>query len=281
MAFVIIAASIGFGLILGSFLNVLITRFPLSLSERGSSVYRGRSRCDHCEKTLSWYELIPVVSFVALGGKCARCAKPISSVYTGVELLLGALFALVGYFFVYADGINGIVTAYIFSSTWFYAHGLLVYGAVFVLLGIFLFDLRYRYIPDTFTGLLVVFGIIESYLKIFILHTEALFPVMVTALGASGVFFALWFFTRGRGMGFGDVKLAFAIPLLVGSLQGIAALLLSFWIGAVWSLLLVAFGRKTMKDSIPFGPFMVLGTYLIIFYPNLANSLLFWGYGIL
>lgn len=306
MEFILLAASLGFGLVLGSFLNVLVSRFPLLAKGGGISVYPdksdrqlgrndffrllyrkvyrflmrffasvgvfwGRSRCDHCGKVLVWYELIPVLSFLVLRGRCSVCAQPIPFRYSVIEAIMGGAFLGIMQRFLFSDMVNGIMTHDIASSSGIlYLHAGAVFIGVFCLIGIFAFDAAYRIIPDSLTGILFFAGIVESAIKITFLGIESISSVASAAAGISVFFFALWFFTEGKGMGFGDVKLSVVLPVFVGSLEGIASVFLAFWIGAAVSLGLIAAGRKKSKDQIAFGPFLAAGALAVLLYPEMG-----------
>jgi len=237
-----------FGSIIGSFLNVVIYRY-----NTGTSIARGRSMCFSCGKSLSWYELIPVVSFLIQRGKCYSCKSKISFQYPTVEILTGLLFLL--------TWISG-----------FQIIELLFYWTVMaILLVIAVYDIRHKIIPNGF-----VYAFIILSLGNLILTSDF---GMWDWLAGPILFFpfaSLWFMSRGTWMGFGDAKLAWGIGWFLGLYAGASAVILSFWIGAVWGLYLIAFSkihrllgkgkRFTMKSEIPFGPFLVLGTLLVFFF---------------
>lgn len=209
-----------FGLLVGSFLNVLADRLPF-----GESVLWGRSHCDFCRKPLRWFELIPIVSFLFQGGRCLRCKKKLSFQYPVVELItaLG---------FVY------------FTGQWAY---MIIFCAFVV---IFVSDLKYQIIPDS-----MVVVIALSTLAAIGLQADHLYA----SCGAGLFFYAIWRLTKGRGMGFGDVKLAFALGLFLGFPDIIVALYMAFLTGAIVGVILILIGQKRPKSKIAFGPFLVAG----------------------
>lgn len=226
------------GLSVGSFLNVVINRIP-----RGESI-RGRSFCDTCRTTLAWYDLIPLVSFILLKGHCRYCGSLIPLHYPLVELLTAILFVTV-YLRISFAGVA--LPYYLFMM------------AVFVV--VFFSDLIYGIIPDT-----IVFpAILASLLFVFTLQPSSFTFHVLSALGASTFFAVLIFVTKGRGMGWGDVKLSALMGLMLGFPGIIVSLYLAFVMGAVISVLLIAAGRKTMKDVVPFGPFLVTSTLFTFF----------------
>ena len=207
------------GLCVGSFLNVLADRLP-----KGQDVLWGRSRCDHCHRTLRWFELIPIVSFVSQGGRCRRCHKRLSFQYPIVELVVGLGFM------------------YLPVQYWIIFSGLLV---------IVISDLKYQIIPDSMVFIAAIGSFFAS-------------AHVLTGLASMALFWAIWRLTRGRGMGFGDVKLAGVLGLFLGFPLILFALYAAFLTGAVAGVILMMTGRKTLKSKIAFGPFLVFGTALAL-----------------
>ncbi|KKU80689.1 MAG: Prepilin peptidase [Candidatus Gottesmanbacteria bacterium GW2011_GWA1_47_8] len=237
------------GLCVGSFANVLIDRLP-----KGESVWFGRSHCDHCKKTLRWFELIPLLSFVLQTGRCRRCHKKLSIQYPLVELATGFMVVLIqGQAF---EARQGLALGLIFSS----------------LLVIFVADLKYMIIPDSMI-VIGIFGVLLQGRALGGLQGSAL-----SGLGAAVFFLALFLVTRGRGMGFGDVKLAFLLGLWLGFPRIIIALYLAFLTGAVVGVTLILGRKKKLKSKIAFGPFLVIGAIGAYFY---SGQILTWWEGIL
>lgn len=239
------------GLFVGSFLNVLIDRLP-----RKETFIKGRSYCESCKKELAWYDLIPVLSFVVLSGKCRYCGKKLSSYYPLIELTTGLMFALV-YLFLIS---NFQFSMFSFSYYLFIASVLIV---------IFFIDLKYGIIPDKIVFPAIIVGFAYS----FIVYRPSFLIYLVSAIGAllffiiiSLVFYAL---TRKIGFGGGDVKLAFLMGLLLGFPGIVVGLYIAFLTGAVISIILILWRKKRFfKDSIPFGPFLILGTLAALFWGN-------------
>lgn len=219
------------GLSLGSFINVLIDRLP-----KGESVLTGRSRCDWCKKSLRWFELIPVVSFISQSGRCRRCRHPLSLQYPLIELLTGLSLAVI----------------YLLSS---YSLILLFsYSLIFVsLLVIFMADLKYQIIPDS----MILLGLVGALPQLF----RSAYPgsFILSALGTCAFFFLLNRATGGRGMGLGDVKLAFLLGLLAGFPRIVVGLYLAFLTGAMAGVILILTGKKSLKSRLAFGPFLIVG----------------------
>ncbi len=178
------------GIILGSFFNVLIDRLP-----KGQNVLWGRSHCDHCKKTLRWYELIPVISYIFQAGKCRRCHSGLSLQYPVMEIITG-----LGYFLIFS----------------YYSYDLMALIGILILFSVFLVitvaDIKYQVIPDSMLAV-SVFGISMVHYSNF--EPTQLMSYGLSAICSGGFFYALWYFTKGRGMGFGDVKLAFILGLTI------------------------------------------------------------------
>ncbi len=250
-----------YGLLVGSFLNVVIFRL-----NTGRSVVSGRSMCLSCSKTLSWYELVPLFSFLFLGGRCRGCKSKISVQYPIVEGLTALFFILL--FFRY-----GWLLFAGQSLLFFGLMGYLVLSFA-ILLIIVVYDFKHKIIPDS-----LVYAFISLSVFSYFFHTGAahLFSAGTAMHLLAGVvaflpFAALWFFSRGRAMGFGDAKLALGMGFFLGLSRVVAALAFSFWIGAVVSLALLGFQKLsvkkkhlTLKSEIPFAPFLIAGFFIIYF----------------
>ena len=240
------------GLFVGSFLNVLADRLP-----RDESVIGGRSHCDKCKKTLKWYDLIPLLSFLYLQGKCRYCHTPLSMHYPAVEVTTGVMFALAVIFLPHESIKYQVLSIKYFVDLAYY---LFIISSLIV---VFFADLKYGIIPDK-----IVFpAVIISFLYL-ILNTQYLIlPHVLSAVSASLFFLALFLITKGRGMGFGDVKFAFLMGLILG-FPGIAiALYIAFLTGAIIGCILIVWKKKKLSGTkIPFGPFLVLGTIVSLFF---------------
>ena len=247
------------GTIIGSFLNVVIYRF-----NTGKSMVKGRSICMTCDRTLRWYELIPLFSYLFQLGKCRRCAEKISHQYPIVEFITGVIFVLIA---------NHFLPALSFSAPLYI---LLITFYVFIfslLIVISVYDLRHKIIPNT---LVYAFAFV-SFLSIFVNHfspssffVTPTFSSVIAGPLLAFPFAALWFLSKGKWMGLGDAKLMLGIGWLLGIYQGIASIVLAFWIGSVVSLLFMYLSKKqiNMKTEIPFAPFLIIGL-LIVFLFNL------------
>lgn len=227
------------GVSAGSFLNCVV--FRLEHKEN----LKGRSFCPRCRHQLSWRDLFPVVSFLFLKGKCRYCKEEISLQYPLSELATGIIFV-------------AIFNAY-FSGTFFNAELLFYMLLSCFLIAIFIYDLKYYIIPDKI--LFPAIAIAFAY-RIFDFHS--FINYILAALIASGFFFVIFAFSGGKWMGFGDVKLAILMGLLLGLPNVLAALFLAFFFGAIIGVILIVFKEKKVKSEIPFGPFLITGTILAV-----------------
>lgn len=231
------------GISIGSFLNVLIDRWSA-----GESIM-GRSHCDHCHHKLVWYNLIPIISYFFLKGKCSYCNKRISFFYPLVEFITGLIFVL-GWIYFPGDVVARIIFLAILSS----------------LIVIFFADLKYQVIPDEVQISFLLFSIALLIFEgttflIFFRHILAAFLLMFVIL-------SLFLLTKGKGMGFGDVKLAFTIGLLLGVKTGFLSLYIAFVFGAIVGLALIIAAKKKPRSKIAFGPFLVSGILVVVFWQD-------------
>jgi len=246
-----------FGLIVGSFLNVVILR-------HGARTLGGRSGCMACGRQLRWYDMIPVLSWIFLGGKCRSCRARISVQYPLVEALTTLLFIAVG-----LAPISLLVK-------------ILGFGIAALLVVIAVYDIRHTIIPDEWAYAFAALAFIVSLVEIMNGGGETNVTLILLA-GPLAAFplFALWAVSHGRWMGLGDPKLALGIGWLLGPFMGLYAVFLAFVIGAVISVFVilpidhlrhVASGITrlgaprpglTMKSEVPFGPFLIASCCLV------------------
>jgi len=243
-----------FGLAVGSFLNCVIYRL-----ERGESFLEGRSYCPHCRHILNWPDLIPVFSFLILKGKCRYCSQKISWQYPLVELATGIIFLLI---FLTFSNLNNYTYVYLLSMISF-------------LIVIFVYYLKHYIIPDKVIYPAIAIALIFNF-QFLIFNQFSIFKFSIlSAIGAAIFFLAIVLISRGRWLGIGDIKLAFFIGLFLGFPNILVALFLAFLIGAIIGLGLVISGKKTLKSEVPFGPFLVTGTFLALFWgQNLISAYL-------
>lgn len=258
------------GTIVGSFLNVVALRYNTSLP-----ITRGRSKCFSCDKKLNYYELVPLLSFMWLKGKCRGCKSKISWQYPIVEFLTGLLFAGI----VFKLWPLAEVVPYYFLASLVYLFAM--WGILVVIL---IYDIRHKIIPDSLVFAFIILGAVKIVFDYFL--PSPLTQVSLIDLFAGFIlfvpFFLLWIMSRGKWIGLGDGKLALGIGFFLGIAKGVSAITIAFWIGAVVGLLLIflqkilgvnhrgglSFISKhiTMKTEIPFAPFLILGIALAFFF---------------
>lgn len=246
-----------FGAVIGSFLNVYIYRF-----HTGKSL-SGHSHCLSCGTRLRALELIPLLSYLGLRGRCRNCHSMITARYFLVELVTGVLF-LCSYLTVFR--LEELLYLWLVCA---------------ILVVITVYDIRHFIIPDSLTIALTTLATVWLLYEVYVgvsAFTDLFYTVLAAAAG-SGFLFSLWFISNGRWIGFGDVKLAFPLGLIVGTWQVFSMIVLSFWIGAGVSILIIALMKLqrgklrlrfilpnlTMKSVVPFAPFLVAGCLTVLF----------------
>ena len=287
-----------FGLSVGSFLNAVIFRLdptrPLPLVRGGLGRGWARSYCPHCRETLKWPDLIPVFSFLFLRGKCRYCGKNISWQYPIVEVMTAVIFLLIFWeiwtpeLVLDMSKINFGIQLIHFIY-WFYIASVLII--------IFVYDLKHYIIPDKILFPAIIISLI--YLLFRALGLEFIwdlgfgywdFKILITPLLAAFVasvfFLSMVLISRGKWMGLGDAKLAFLMGLVLGWPNIFVALLLAFFSGALVGLALILISGSqtsqesqtseesltfkhwnyTLKSQIPFGPFLIAGTFIALFW---------------
>jgi len=271
-----------FGLTIGSFINVVSLRYQPGRRVFDTKVIGGptdwnnRSHCPHCGKILNWYELIPIFSFLIQFGKCRTCSHKLSFQYPIVEILSGLIFIFIPYHFGFYSGHSGAF-GFFGSVLW------IIIFILFLLLSII--DLRHMIIPNSLNLSLAVLGAINifinnyyqkfdflagsflrSYAPIFGLRSNIWFNYLFASFFAIAIFSLIIFFSRGRAMGLGDLKLVAALGLIFGWPDILMVLFLAFIIGALVSVVFLIIGKKKIKDMVPFGPFLIIGATLTFFF---------------
>lgn len=257
------------GLILGSFVNALVWRLrqqdvqsamPSRKKKKSSdaedySIMHGRSMCPDCHHTLAAKDLVPVLSWVLLSGKCRYCRKPISWQYPLVELLVSAAFAL----------------SYILWPLELDAYGItrlavgLVYVVFFVALSVY--DLRWQELPDRLVWPLVAIAVCEAaFIAIWQQNIQSFLWASLAGTLLFGFFWVIFQVSGGRWIGGGDVKLVLALGVIVGTpLQAFLVIFIASVIGTLASLPMLLSHRPTRGLQIPFGPALILATCIVYF----------------
>jgi prepilin signal peptidase PulO-like enzyme (type II secretory pathway) len=234
------------GLVLGSFVNAAVWRI-----KNKKDLILGRSECVHCHHILAWYDLIPLVSWIALRGKCRYCRKPISWQYPLVELGLAAYFVASLAFWPF--GFHGTVALLEFVI-WLLA------GVPLAIL--FVYDLRWLTLPDKVTFPLVALGVAMTILHG--LKAPSLNSFLINVCGSlailSGFYLVLYLFSQGRWIGLGDVKLGAGLALLLCDWKlALMAFFVANLIGTLVALPGLLLKKIRRNSHIPFGPFLILG----------------------
>jgi leader peptidase (prepilin peptidase)/N-methyltransferase len=227
-----------FGLCIGSFLNVCIHRLP-----REESVVSPGSRCGACGVAIRWYDNLPVVSYLALGGKCRACGAGYSPRYLVVEIITAAIFAM--------------------TAATFEPGPLLVVRLVFaaMLIALFFIDLEHQLLPDAITLPGIVIGLVASVW----LEPGFAASAIGAAVGAGILLAIRWAWKRATGvdgMGLGDVKMLAMVGAMLGWKEVWLVLFVASLTGAVVGVGLAALGRGSMKTRLPFGTFLAIAALL-------------------
>ena len=218
----------------------------------------GRSRCDTCRRDLEWFELLPLVSFLFLKGRCRTCKTEIDAMHPVVEVLTGSLFVwwwLIGFAFFQL----GTQPLQIIQSLFWLSIGI-------VFIAIFISDLVAYIIPD-WTLLWIFFS---TLIYRFILMAAGSYnpadfgKAIAVAAVLLVIFLCLWLFTKGQGMGFGDVKFVFVLAVLLGWPGSLVAVSVAFFTGAVIGVILMLLQRGGLKTALPFGPFLITGAIVAL-----------------
>ncbi|MEI7749483.1 MAG: prepilin peptidase [Candidatus Moraniibacteriota bacterium] len=249
------------GLLVGSFLNVVIFRF-----DTGETVVSGRSRCNTCKKTIAWYDNIPLLSFFLLRGRCRKCRERISWQYPAVEVATAFLFACAGQsFFIFGSAESVIETVF-------------ALGLIAALIIVFTYDVLYMEIPVS----ALVFGAVWTLLSLFLLWflpspreaflDSRLAAGLIGGLVAFALFYALVFFSGETWMGEGDAWLALLLGLVVGWKLLLPTLTLAFGSGALVGIALMLLRKKDLQSRMPFGPFLAASVIFMLFFGTMVGE---------
>ena len=264
------------GLLIGSFLNVVIYRLPIMLerewqreissatedelansgSEKAFNLVTPNSRCSQCEAPIKAWQNIPVISYLLLAGKCHQCKTPISLRYPLVELLTGILSAAVAWHF-YPDAGTALACL---GLTW----------ALIALTGI---DYDTYLLPDNITLPLVWLGLIVNYFGLITSLESALWGAVVGYMSLWSVFWLFKLITGKDGMGYGDFKLLAALGAWLGWQMLPVIIILSSLVGAIIGISLILFGNREKTKPIPFGPYLAIAGWIALMWGSELNAL--------
>lgn len=247
-----------FGLGLGSFVNALVwrlhekTKMKPRFSKEDLSIFKGRSMCTQCGHQLYILDLIPIVSWLALRGKCRYCKKPISWQYPIVEVSFATVL-LISYIWWPLNG-SGLLI-YLQFSLWSF---LLV-----VMAALFTYDLKWMILPTTLVRIAIMFSVLLVATQVLNAQNASIItsaPIGSALLG--GLFWLIYQISDAKWIGGGDVRLGFAIGLLLGWQKTILCVALAAYLGTVIIVVAFAFRRFSLKMKLPFGPLLIAGWYI-------------------
>lgn len=250
-----------FGLAIGSFVNAWLWRFHAN-----ESVVKGRSHCPNCRSVIAWQDLIPLISYLLLKGRCRACSKRISVQYPLVELACAILFGLSA-----LDVVGGAT-----YLSWLHIATLARNDiSIVILLFLFIYDLRYGLLPDQVTlpalgGFAIVNSLIffpaECSYTLSCMIQKGIGTTVFALLIGGGFFLLQYLVSRGRWVGGGDIRLGALIGAMVGFPHILVALFLAYMAGSLVALPLLLLGRVRFGMGIPFGPFLCTGAFLTLFW---------------
>jgi leader peptidase (prepilin peptidase)/N-methyltransferase len=232
-----------FGLIWGSFLNVVIYRLPRDLS-----LVRPPSSCPHCGKRIKFYENIPILSYAVLRGKCSNCQAPISPVYPLVEALTALCFFL-GY-------LQYSLSPHFFASC--------VFASALIALGFI--DFEHQVLPDEITFPGIVLALVYAFFRKDLSVTQALLGAAVGGGFLLFVYGAYYLLRKKEGLGLGDVTMMLMVGAFLGWKQTILTLILASFGGAIVGIFIILFKKKDLQHALPFGTFLAPAAFVALLY---------------
>lgn len=253
--FLLYLALILFGLAFGSFIAALSYR-----SLRGISIFKGRSFCDGCGKKIKWYDNIPVMSFYFLKGKSRCCGKTLSLRYPLIEFFTMLFFIMSGHFYLKCFEVQ---SAFCVSKDLlgFFALPYQLFIGIF-LIAIFVTDIEKKLIFDRFV--FIPYAVV--FLILILVNPDYSYINILLSFASAVFFLTIHLATSGKGMGLGDVKLALLPPLILGWPFTLIWLFMSFVIGSVVGVGLIFLGKAKFGKQIPFGPFLIISYFLVLFW---------------
>ena len=270
----IIALLFLLGLCFGSFTNALTWRlYKQSKKSQKSKIKRdkysivhGRSMCPGCQHTLAWCDLLPVISWLSLAGKCRYCRQPISWQYPLVELATAALFVLSYIFFPFALNTSYFILLF---ALW------LTFITAFMALAVY--DLKWMILPDRIVFPMQAVALVYAVVVIITTNGNKTHQIMATILSvvfSAGLFFTIFHISKGKWIGGGDVKLAVILGLLLGGpLQAFLTLFIASFMGSLVGVPLILLGNAKRNTKLPFGPFLIVATVIVYLF---GSTLLAW-----
>ncbi len=243
------------GASVGSFLSVVVYR----IEKKKSGIIFGHSFCPSCKKRLRSRDLVPIVSYLMLRGKCGQCGTKISPLYLFIEIVTGLMFLSLYFRYPFLESASlesaTLSTPLLISFTFF-----AIYTSFFA--AIFFYDLKTKKIPDVFLFPLILFTAVGTLT----LGTPSFVSVLL-ALAIAAVFFGGQIVvSKGKWLGEGDFYLALALAIIFGWELFVTNIVISYFLGAIIGIALLATKKATKKTAIPFGPFLVLGAIITIFF---------------
>lgn len=237
------------GLVVGSFLNVVVFRI-----DNLKTIWLSRSHCPKCKKTLLWYDMVPVLSYLVLHGKCRFCKTKISSQYPIVEFFTGLAFLLLFLMF-------GLTFALFF------------YLVIFsILIVVFVYDLKFQMVPESFVWVALVLALLGSW---YFGNFGFWNMILGGVVGAAIPGILVWV-SKERWMGSGDIKIGAILGALCGYPVVLFGMFLAFLVGAIVGLIYIKVVGKTIKAAIPFAPFIIFAAYVSVMYGAAIVSW-YWG----
>ena len=247
------------GTIIGSFLNVVILRLNTGRS------LGGRSFCMSCGCKLRWFDLIPILSWLILRGRCRSCSTKVSPQYPLVEFVTAILFVLLFW------SVTPFLVQYPYLAVMSFVWNAIIFS---ILIVVFVYDIYHKIIPNSLVYTFAILTLLQRVVM-FPIH-DVYTPLTILDLTAGLImflpFFLLWYLSKGRWIGLGDGKLVLGIGWYLGFVHGLSAIILAFWIGAIFVVALMLIDRLkrdskniTMKTEIPFAPFLIVGVLIEFF----------------
>lgn len=223
------------------------------------SVAKGRSACPHCNHELAWYDLVPILSYIFLLGRCRYCHKRISMQYPLVESSSAVLFGLLYWV------INP-------TNTYGWVQFVLLLATTVLLVAAYVYDALYMELPEKYMLSAIALGLVSLGLKAAQGGWDSLVPQLV-GLGCVVLFYtALWYFSRGKWLGAGDIRIAAVMGLFLEPKQLLVGIFFTYVIGAVYGLYVMQKNKNKKGIKVPFGPFMIIGLYVGLLFGNaIAN----------